>query len=222
MTEPRIDPASDPSAGAGHPAAHPDAPAGGGGTGHFRVARGPAPMGLQDGRRDRCSDSPSALNMPAEACQEAPPGTREMDEDKDSGVRILVERQKDGLYHWLIETLDGAQSCEGVHDPESKFTAEYCEDISSKSIRDELEKQVAVTEQQGKEKPPGQNVRREIIVIKKDDWLTKISRDRWRTFEWERHLKATQETLDRRKDGRLNPDLIYPGDTFEVIETHDR
>ncbi len=200
-------------------AVHPDAPAGGGGAGHFQVAKSPVPMGFQDGKRGGCYMGPSASHADPGFCQDVQPGTRETIEDKESGVRIIVERQKDGLYHWLVETLDGAQGCEGVHDPVTEFTGEACEDITSKDVRDELEKQVAITEGQAPGKPPGHPVRREIILIKKDDWLTKISRDRWRTFEWERHLKPTQETLGKRRARRelFNPDLIYPGDTFEVI-----
>ena len=52
-------------------------------------------------------------------------------EDTKQNVRILVERQKNGLYHWLIETLDGNQMCEGVHDPETRFVAEICIDKTS-------------------------------------------------------------------------------------------
>ena len=70
----------------------------------------------------------------------------------------------------------------------------------------------------GKEKKP--SLKREIIYICKRDWLTKISHDRWQTFQWQRHLKPTEETLEsrRRNAQEFNPDLIYPGDTFEVLQ----
>lgn len=59
----------------------------------------------------------------------------------------------------------------------------------------------------------------EVVVIVKKDWLTKISLARWGTINWKRHLKPTEMTHKaRRARGRkFNPDLIYPGDTFEVI-----
>ena len=59
----------------------------------------------------------------------------------------------------------------------------------------------------------------EIIVIVEKDWLSKLSRARWGTIRWERHLRPTKMTLDSRKArGRaFDPNLIYPGDTFEVI-----
>ena len=59
----------------------------------------------------------------------------------------------------------------------------------------------------------------EIIVILDKDWLSKISLARWGTIEWHHHLKPTEITLAARaKQGKkFNEDLIYPGDTFEVI-----
>lgn len=59
----------------------------------------------------------------------------------------------------------------------------------------------------------------EFVVIVEGDWLTKISQKRWNTFEWQRHLKPTNLTLEsRRKKGMaFNPDKIYPGDVFEVV-----
>ena len=58
-----------------------------------------------------------------------------------------------------------------------------------------------------------------IITIVQGDWLTKISKARWNTLNWQLHLRPTAMTLKaRRSRGRLfNPDVIYPGDTFEVI-----
>ncbi len=58
-----------------------------------------------------------------------------------------------------------------------------------------------------------------MLTIVKDDWLSKITLKRWKTIYWDRHLKPTQETLDNRKQRgeSFNPDLIYPGDTFEII-----
>ena len=58
-----------------------------------------------------------------------------------------------------------------------------------------------------------------IITIVEGDWLSKISQARWGTIEWKRYLKPTPQTLAaRRARGKpFNPDLIYPGDTFEAI-----
>ena len=59
----------------------------------------------------------------------------------------------------------------------------------------------------------------EIIAIVDKDWLSKISMARWGTIEWRRHLKPTEMTLAARaqKGVKFHEDLIYPGDTFEVI-----
>ena len=59
----------------------------------------------------------------------------------------------------------------------------------------------------------------EFVVIVEDDWLTKISKKRWNTFEWDRHMKPTKLTLESRKTKGMpfNPDKIYPGDVFEVV-----
>jgi hypothetical protein len=58
----------------------------------------------------------------------------------------------------------------------------------------------------------------EMIVIVEKDWLSKISQKRWGTINWKQHLKPTQMTLAARKrrNERFDPDVIYPGDTFEV------
>jgi hypothetical protein len=58
-----------------------------------------------------------------------------------------------------------------------------------------------------------------LITIVKGDWLSKISQARWGTIQWQRYLKPTPQTLAaRRACGKpFNPDLIYPGDTFEII-----
>jgi hypothetical protein len=61
----------------------------------------------------------------------------------------------------------------------------------------------------------------EIITIVEKDWLSKITLARWGTIEWRRHLKPTQMTLAARakKGEKFDEDLIYPGDTFEVISS---
>jgi hypothetical protein len=58
-----------------------------------------------------------------------------------------------------------------------------------------------------------------IVVIVPGDWLTKISKARWGSLDWMKHLKPTQMTLDARKakGKRFDPHWIYPGDTFEVM-----
>lgn len=209
-----------------NPQAHPDAPAGGGGPGRFRVEKSPGPLG---------SKNPSWWPTPSEIArrrreadpryfEEVPKGTREYIEDKDQNVRILVERQKDGLYHWLIETLDGEQMCEGVYDPQSKFTgfsAEQCIDKTSDVALEALEEEVEIFKKRAEKEPPEKkNVKREVIVIVKEDWLSKISLKRWGDMHaWMRYLKETDKTLkDRQQRGEVfDPDHIYPGDTFEVI-----
>ena len=59
----------------------------------------------------------------------------------------------------------------------------------------------------------------DMVVIVEGDWLSKISLQRWGTVHWKRHLKPTKMTLESRKKmgKKFNPDLIYSGDTFEVI-----
>jgi hypothetical protein len=77
-----------------------------------------------------------------------------------------------------------------------------------KALLKELEETAAKTKG-----PPA-----EIVVIVEHDWLTKISKARWGTMQWGRHLKPTSATLDARKKRGVpfNPDEILPGDTFEV------
>jgi len=58
-----------------------------------------------------------------------------------------------------------------------------------------------------------------IVTVVEKDWLSKISLTYWKTTEWHRYLKPTQMTLAARakKGEEFDPDLIYEGDTFEVI-----
>jgi hypothetical protein len=222
MTQTRIGDRLHPASGVNHPEVHPDAPTGGGGPGHFRTRKSRMPMGFVKVKADACHLGPTAGTQDARYCEEVKPGTKEQITDVESGIRILVERQKNGLYHWLIETLDGNQSCEGVHDPATEFSGEICVDITSKAALRALEETVSATKKKVETKQVApEEVVQEIILITiiKDDWLTKISRKRWGTDDWERHLAPTQETLDRRtqKGQAFDPNLIYPGDTFEVI-----
>jgi hypothetical protein len=59
----------------------------------------------------------------------------------------------------------------------------------------------------------------ELVHVVEKDWLSKISLTRWKTTEWFRYLEPTQMTLDARakKGETFDPDLIFEGDTFEVI-----
>ena len=60
----------------------------------------------------------------------------------------------------------------------------------------------------------------EIITIVQNDWLSKISLARWGDkHAWKTRLRPTSLTLEsrRRRGEKFNPDLIYPGDQFEVI-----
>lgn len=60
----------------------------------------------------------------------------------------------------------------------------------------------------------------EIITIVQDDWLSKISLARWGDkHAWKTRLAPTRMTLEsrRRRGKTFDPNLIYPGDQFEVI-----
>lgn len=184
--------------------------------------------GIDQGTTNRSRSRPPGV-VGANGAQGADPryfeevrkGTREYIEDKEQNVRILVERQRDGLYHWLIETLDGNQMCEGVHDPETEFTAELCIDKTSDVALKALEEEVKITKEKAQKEPSEKKqVKREVIVIVKDDWLSRIALKRWGDMHaWKRYLKETDETLKKRRERgeTYDPDRIYPGDTFEVI-----
>lgn len=59
----------------------------------------------------------------------------------------------------------------------------------------------------------------EVIRIKSKDWLTKISKSRWGDLDWTKYLRATKQTTAlKRRRKVFNPNLIYPGDTFEIIQ----
>lgn len=210
--------------------AHPpdaNSPAYAGGRGSFKSARPPGSIGTDRTRvhvgrtagKLRSSDYKGVNLRPLKV----EPGTREEVVDSAKNTRMVVERRQDGMYYWLIETLDGKQSCEGVYDPDTSFSGEICVDITSKAALRELEKMVKTTSKPKPKKPggtPQPQDKREVIFIVKADWLTKISEARWGNWDWKRYLKPTPETLDkRRKKGELfDPDWIYPGDTFEVID----
>ena len=161
-------------------------------------------------------------------------------------LRINEDRQ----YHELVTTLDGKQECEMIYDPETKFLAlecfDYmchatdekpCSDEDMKNIKkylnerlsDMIEKKPKPTEikpEQSKPRTPSPSPtkRLEMIIIKKDDWLSKITKKRWPNKNWKNwrdFLKPTEDMLRKRKEtGRpFNPsgDEIFPGDTFWVI-----
>ena len=198
-----------------------DSPAYEGGRGSFQGARPPRPLGTD---QSRVQVGRIAGKLPSSYYEEVKPGTREV--TVDLGTRMVVERRHDGMYYWLIETLDGNQSCEGVHDPDIDFTAEICLDITSKAAKRELEKMVRTTTKPKPKKPggtPQPQVKREIIRIVKGDWLTKLSQTRWGSWDWQRYLKPTPETLaKRKKKGEpFDPHWIHPGDTFEVIDPNN-
>ena len=108
-----------------------------------------------------------------------------------------------------------------AYDAPIPYTAELDVDIQSsrpgkprmtlKELNKEIEKRV--TKGTKPASPPA-----EIIIIIKDDWLSKISQQRWGTVFWENHLQPTQMTLNspKRKGKPFDADLIYPGDSFEV------
>lgn len=60
----------------------------------------------------------------------------------------------------------------------------------------------------------------ELITIVPNDWLSKISLARWNDKEaWKTRLRPTRMTLEtrRRRRRQYDPNLIYPGDQFEVV-----
>lgn len=73
--------------------------------------------------------------------------------------------------------------------------------------------------ERGPKKRIHEKPRAEVIVIKEEDWLSKISKKRWGTIHWEQHMKPTEATRNsaKRLSTGFQEDLIYPGDTFEVI-----
>jgi len=113
----------------------------------------------------------------------------------ESGVTNLVITALDALVPYVAE-LD--------------YDLQFATPDKRKKLLEELQKEITEYEK------PRQQA--EIIVIVERDWLSKISQKRWRTMQWEKHLRPTQMTLDSRKlrNEKFNPDLIYPGDTFEV------
>jgi hypothetical protein len=59
----------------------------------------------------------------------------------------------------------------------------------------------------------------EVIRIRSKDWLTKISKSRWGDLDWKKYLRETKQTKGlKRRRKVFNPNLIYPGDTFEIIQ----
>lgn len=80
-----------------------------------------------------------------------------------------------------------------------------------KALLEELQAQAKVA-------PPAR-ARTDLVVVVKGDWLSKISMARWGTTDWRQHLKPTEMTLrSRKRRGKgFDPDLIYPGDTFEMV-----
>ena len=69
------------------------------------------------------------------------------------------------------------------------------------------------------ERAPRAAAEANIITIVKDDWLEKISLARWGDRQaWKTRLKPTPLTRESRtRHGKpFDPNLIYPGDQFEV------
>jgi len=62
------------------------------------------------------------------------------------------------------------------------------------------------------------NPRGKVIWIKDDDWLSKITKERWGSINWQKYLEPTNTTLEARKKQRkpFDPNLIYKGDSFNV------
>lgn len=59
----------------------------------------------------------------------------------------------------------------------------------------------------------------ELVTIVEGDWLSKITKKRWGTTAWRLHLQPTAMTIASRevRGRKFHEDLIYPGDTFEVV-----
>jgi len=144
---------------------------------------------------------------------------------KDGWIYQYVTEQKEGVARTMIVALDA--------DPPFMAVLETDLQGVAPERREALLKELSAMAKKRKEPPPGkpqgpiasppQPIESEIIVIeiKDKDWLSKITLARWGTTKWQRHLKPTQLTLAarRQKGEPFNPNLIYPGDTFEVISS---
>lgn len=130
---------------------------------------------------------------------------------------MVVELREGAIYPYLSDHKEGVSNLTiTALDAPVPYGAELHMDLQGsppgkrKALLEELERSVG--------KLSGPEPDSEIVVIVKRDWLSKLSLARWGATDWARHLKATQMTLDSRRvrGKRFDPDLIYPGDTFEV------
>ncbi|MRS04748.1 hypothetical protein EG832_16250 [bacterium] len=131
----------------------------------------------------------------------------------ENGTTFLIQ---DNAIHAYISERGVSQLLIIAYDAPIPYVAQLDYDLqfaqpeNRKRLVEDLNKEIK------KHLPAGPQA--EIIIIVEKDWLSKISKKRWGTINWQNHLKPTQMTLDSRKrSGRpFNPDLIYPGDTFMV------
>lgn len=123
---------------------------------------------------------------------------------RDGAIYQYLSDHKEGVSNLVITALDAPIPYVAVLDIDLQGTPPN----KRKALLEELEGEVAKVS----------SPEAEIVVIVETDWLSKISLARWGTIEWKRHLKPTKMTLDSRKAAgkKFNPDLIFPGDTFEV------
>lgn len=140
---------------------------------------------------------------------------------KEGWVYQYITEHKEGVAQTTIVALDAVPPFIAVLHTDLQF--------ANPKKREEILKELEVMVKRHKQPRPHkpkkpasttpQPKATEIIVIVDKDWLSKISLARWGTIEWHRHLKPTEITLAARaKQGKkFNEDLIYPGDTFEVI-----
>lgn len=128
---------------------------------------------------------------------------------------LVFELVDGAIYQYVADSKEGvSQLVITAMDAEVPYVAslEYDLQGTPPERRKDLLRELADTAK----KTTGQAV--EVVTVVKGDWLTKISLARWNTLDWKRHLKPTELTLNTRKIKGIpfNPDLIYPGDTFEI------
>jgi len=129
----------------------------------------------------------------------------------------MVFELRDGvIYQFLSDHGQGlSQLTITALDTEVPFVAELHMDLQGTSPEKRATLIRELMDAAARVPPP----RAELVHIAPGDWLSRISLARWGTVNWKSHLKPTQMTLDARKarGKRFDPDLIYPGDTFEVV-----
>lgn len=122
----------------------------------------------------------------------------------DGVIYQYMSDYKEGVSNLIISAIDAPIPYIATLDMDLQGTPPE----KRKALLEELERTAARLQDQ-----------KEYVVIVENDWLSKITQRRWGTTDWSHHLRPTKMTLESRKlRGKpFNPDLIYPGDMFEVI-----